>query len=89
VSPKYRNPENPSETLAGRGLTPRWVAAALKGGKKLEYFSIAQTAKQVTEKASREVRRAKDGNGFSDSQSSKRTTSQSETSLYGGLGKPL
>ena len=59
VSPKYRNPENPSETLAGRGLTPRWVAAALKGGKKLEHFSIAQTAKPATKKASRKVRRAK------------------------------
>jgi DNA-binding protein H-NS len=40
VAPKYRNPENPSETWAGRGLTPRWLAAALKGGKKLEHFSI-------------------------------------------------
>jgi hypothetical protein len=30
VAPKYRNPENPSETWAGRGLTPRWLAAAIK-----------------------------------------------------------
>ena len=40
VAPKYRNPDNPAETWAGRGLTPRWLAAALKTGKKLEDFSI-------------------------------------------------
>ena len=36
VAPKYRNPDNPNETWAGRGLRPRWLAAAIKGGKKLE-----------------------------------------------------
>ncbi len=41
VAPKYRNPENPAETWAGRGLKPRWLAAAIKGGKKLEDFAIA------------------------------------------------
>jgi DNA-binding protein H-NS len=41
VAPKYRNPENPSETWAGRGLKPRWLAAALKGGGKIEDFAIA------------------------------------------------
>src|SRR5258706_16460181 len=51
VAPKYRNPENPSETWAGRGLTPLWLAAAIKAGKKLEHFSIAQKAKQATKKA--------------------------------------
>src|SRR5215831_6589393 len=50
VAPKYRNPENPSETWAGRALKPRWLAAALKVGKKLEHFSIAQTAKQAAKK---------------------------------------
>jgi DNA-binding protein H-NS len=40
VAPKYRNPGNPAETWAGRGLKPRWLAAALKSGKKLEDFSI-------------------------------------------------
>jgi DNA-binding protein H-NS len=59
VAPKYRNPENPSETWAGRGLTPRWLAAAIKAGKKLEHFSIAQKAKQATKKAPKKVRRAK------------------------------
>jgi DNA-binding protein H-NS len=44
VAPKYRNPENPSETWTGRGLRPRWLAAALKSGKKLTDFQIAGTA---------------------------------------------
>jgi DNA-binding protein H-NS len=43
VAPKYRNPENPTETWAGRGLQPRWLAAAIKSGKKLEDFAIAST----------------------------------------------
>jgi DNA-binding protein H-NS len=41
VAPKYRNPENPSETWAGRGLKPRWLTAAIKSGKKIEDFAIA------------------------------------------------
>lgn len=59
VAPKYRNPDNPSETWAGRGLKPRWLVAAMRGGKKLEHFSIAQTAKQATKRAPRKARRAK------------------------------
>jgi DNA-binding protein H-NS len=31
---KYRNPANRNETWAGRGNRPRWLVAALKGGKK-------------------------------------------------------
>src|SRR5215468_11416411 len=46
VAPKYRNPANPSETWAGRGLKPRWLAAALKTGKKLEDFSITAPVKR-------------------------------------------
>jgi len=34
LAAKYRNPANPKETWAGRGLRPRWLVAALKGGKK-------------------------------------------------------
>jgi DNA-binding protein H-NS len=47
VAPKYRNPDDPSETWAGRGLRPRWLAAALKSGKKLEDFSIAAPGKRT------------------------------------------
>jgi H-NS histone family len=47
VAPKYRKPANPGETWAGRGLKPRWLAAALKSGKKLEHFSIAVSEKEI------------------------------------------
>ena len=50
VPPKYRNPDNPAETWAGRGLKPRWLAAVLKTGKKLEQFSIAGPAKAASAK---------------------------------------
>jgi DNA-binding protein H-NS len=56
VAPKYRNPDNPAETWAGRGLKPRWLAAALKTGKKLEDFSITAPVKSgraATKKARR------------------------------------
>jgi DNA-binding protein H-NS len=46
VAPKYRNPDNPEETWAGRGLKPRWLTAALKTGKKLEEFSITAPVKR-------------------------------------------
>lgn len=48
TAPKYRNPENPSETWAGRGLRPRWLAAAIKAGKNLEDFSIEAPASSKT-----------------------------------------
>jgi DNA-binding protein H-NS len=44
VAPKYRNPDDPSETWAGRGLKPRWLAAAIKSGKRAEDFLIAGAA---------------------------------------------
>jgi DNA-binding protein H-NS len=47
VAPKYRNPADPAETWAGRGLKPRWLAAALKTGKKLEDFSITAPVKKT------------------------------------------
>jgi DNA-binding protein H-NS len=39
-SRKYRNPERPSETWAGRGKKPRWLAAHLKSGKRMDDFRI-------------------------------------------------
>ena len=44
VAPKYRNPKNRSETWAGRGAMPRWMAAEIKAGKKREDFAIDNTA---------------------------------------------
>jgi DNA-binding protein H-NS len=40
VAPKYRNPAKPTETWAGRGKPPRWMAAELKKGKKIADFAI-------------------------------------------------
>ena len=44
VFPKYRNPERPSETWAGRGKTPRWLTAQLKSGRRIDDFKIRQVA---------------------------------------------
>jgi DNA-binding protein H-NS len=41
VAVKYRDPQNPENTWTGRGRMPRWMTAALKGGKaKKEDFLI-------------------------------------------------
>ena len=40
VYPKYRNPNQPSETWAGRGKRPGWLSAQLRSGRKLEDFRI-------------------------------------------------
>lgn len=40
VPPKYRNPANEKETWTGRGRQPRWVAAEVANGRKLEEFLI-------------------------------------------------
>ena len=41
VSPKYRNPDHPSETWSGRGKRPRWLTAALSAGRTIEEFVIS------------------------------------------------
>jgi DNA-binding protein H-NS len=41
VVPKYLNPDNDHETWTGRGMKPLWLAAAIKAGKKLDDFLIA------------------------------------------------
>ena len=43
VHPKYRNPDRPSETWSGRGKQPRWVAAHLGSGKKVDDLLISRT----------------------------------------------
>lgn len=40
VAPKYRNPDNHSQTWAARGKQPRWLAAEIAKGRKLEEFAI-------------------------------------------------
>lgn len=39
-TPKYRHPENPELTWAGRGRQPRWVKEALQQGKNLDDMRI-------------------------------------------------
>lgn len=41
VHPKYRNPTEPSQTWSGRGKQPRWLAAALRTGRSIDEFVIA------------------------------------------------
>ena len=59
VAPKYRNPENPAETWAGRGLKPRWLTAAIKGGKKIEDFSIDGSATPSKANGRKKTRKAR------------------------------
>jgi DNA-binding protein H-NS len=40
VFPKFKNPERPSETWAGRGKQPRWLTTQLRSGKSLDDFRI-------------------------------------------------
>ena len=40
VEPKFRNPNDPSETWSGRGKQPRWVTELLMTGRSLDEFRI-------------------------------------------------
>jgi DNA-binding protein H-NS len=44
VPPKYRNPDQPSETWAGRGKQPRWLVEQLRSGKRIDDFRIKKVA---------------------------------------------
>jgi DNA-binding protein H-NS len=44
VPPKYCNPDQPSETWAGRGRQPRWLVAQLRSGKRIDDFRIKTAA---------------------------------------------
>ena len=48
VPPKYRGPKG--ETWAGRGVHPRWLAALLKRGHKLDEYAIAKPAVAAAKK---------------------------------------
>jgi DNA-binding protein H-NS len=53
VLPKYRNPLAPSQTWSGRGKTPRWVAAALKTGQRLDDLKIEHVEKGARKERAR------------------------------------
>ena len=44
VLPKYRNPDQPSETWAGRGKQPRWLVEQLRSGRRIDDFRIKKAA---------------------------------------------
>lgn len=44
VLPKFRNPDEPAETWAGRGKQPRWVRKQLRSGKRMDDFRIESVA---------------------------------------------
>jgi DNA-binding protein H-NS len=51
VAAKYQDTEG--NKWAGRGARPRWLVAAMKGGKKLEDFLIAKAAKPRKKKTAK------------------------------------
>ena len=46
VTAKYCNPDQPSETWAGRGKRPRWLVAKLKSGRRIDDFRVDRAAKK-------------------------------------------
>jgi DNA-binding protein H-NS len=46
VLAKFQNPEDPTETWAGRGKQPRWLVSQLKAGKKINDFLIDRAKQQ-------------------------------------------
>ena len=57
VAPKFRGPDG--ETWAGRGARPRWLAALLKQGHKLEEFAINKSAAARKASVAKKSRRKK------------------------------
>jgi DNA-binding protein H-NS len=47
VAPKYRNPDNLTETWSGRGRKPKWLEEKLSKEAPLEDFLITQRASEV------------------------------------------
>ena len=40
AKPKFRNPDNPSETWSGRGKMPRWLAEFIESGRSRDEFKV-------------------------------------------------
>jgi DNA-binding protein H-NS len=51
VFPKYRNPDEPSESWSGRGKRPRWLTNALTAGHTIEEFMVANIDSDTRERA--------------------------------------
>ena len=60
VPSKYRDPEDPSNTWAGRGAMPRWMQERIRAGAKKEDFLIGASGTPGRKKRARKTtRRAK------------------------------
>jgi DNA-binding protein H-NS len=59
VSPKFQNPNEPSEAWSGRGKQPRWLAAALKTGHRIEEFVIGNVESKENNRRRRRAGRVK------------------------------
>jgi DNA-binding protein H-NS len=56
VAPKYRGPDG--ETWAGRGATPKWLAALMKQGRKKDEFLIEQPKQAAASRKRSTVKRS-------------------------------
>jgi DNA-binding protein H-NS len=63
AAPKYRNPANPDETWAGRGMKPRWLQALLAEGRSMEEFAIAGAATTGSRSAAKKTGGRKSATG--------------------------
>jgi DNA-binding protein H-NS len=50
VEPKYRDPDNPSQTWAGRGQPPKWLTGYESQGRRREEFLIGVTTVPLTKR---------------------------------------
>ena len=58
VTPKYCNPDQPSETWAGRGKRPRWLVKQLKSGRRVEDFRIqVRKKRQISDRRAESSKR--------------------------------
>ena len=48
VSPKFRNPERPSQTWSGRGSQPRWLRRMLEAGNSIEELRIREATRNIS-----------------------------------------
>jgi H-NS histone C-terminal domain len=88
IAPKYRDPENPQNTWAGRGAIPRWMAEKIDEGAKREDFLIgapgASTRKRRS--AKKTSRRAKAKTGTRKATSKRRRPRRSDTTSNSNSG---
>jgi hypothetical protein len=61
IPPKYRDPDNPANTWAGRGAIPKWMAGKLRKGVTRQDFLIETSSASTRKKrsAKKKSRRAK------------------------------